>query len=74
LPPKRLRKEIEDVQNPAVGASFFVVSLTVALFVSMFTTALFDPGTVRTDPGYIGGAGWIAGSFVLGWSFMLMNS
>lgn len=36
LPPKRLVHEIEDVQNPAVGAMFFIISLAVALYIGVF--------------------------------------
>jgi uncharacterized membrane protein YjfL (UPF0719 family) len=36
LTPKRLVHEIEDVQNPAVGAMFFVISLAVALYIGVF--------------------------------------
>lgn len=68
LPPKKLVREIEVVQNSAVGAVFFVVSLTVALFVGMFTTN----GTSEAG-GILPGAGWIAGALVLGWSFSWLS-
>jgi ABC-type multidrug transport system fused ATPase/permease subunit len=66
LPPKKLVKEIEVIQNSAVGATFFIVSITVALFVGMFTTSSNSPTVVPT---IIGGAAWIAGAFVMGWAF-----
>ena len=40
LPPKKLVHEIEVVQNPAVGAIFFIITLTVSLFISQWA-ALF---------------------------------
>jgi hypothetical protein len=55
LSPRRLTQEIEDVQNPAVGAVFFIVSLTVSLFIGMFVTAGFTPvrsASVEVAPGY----------------------
>lgn len=36
LPPKKLIHEIEDVQNTAVGASFFIISLTAAIFIGVY--------------------------------------
>lgn len=71
LPPKKLIHEIEEVQNPAVGAVFFTVSLTVALFVSMFVTDAFDrePQSIT----YITGAAWIVGAFLLGMGFTWLN-
>jgi len=43
LPPKKLVHEIEDVQNPAVGASFFVISLVVSLYISVYFSAGYSP-------------------------------
>ncbi len=68
LPPKKLVKEIEVVQNPAVGACFFIISLTVALFVGMFTTnGSSDAG------GIVPGAAWVVGTLVLGWAFTWLS-
>lgn len=39
LPPRKLAQEIQDVQNTAVGAIFFIVSLTAAIFVSVLSSA-----------------------------------
>ncbi|MGJ3237929.1 MAG: hypothetical protein ACFE0Q_04415 [Anaerolineae bacterium] len=64
---KKLIHEIEVVQNPAVGASFFVISLTVGLFIGAFTSNGFsanDPAYV--DPGYIGNTAWIMLALFLG--------
>lgn len=38
LPPRKLVKEIEDVQNTAVGAVFFTISLTATIFVSVLSS------------------------------------
>lgn len=38
---KQLIHEIEDVQNVAVGASFFIISVTTSLFISVFFSAGF---------------------------------
>ena len=43
LPPKKLVHEIEDVQNPAVGASFFVISLVVSLYISVYFSNGYSP-------------------------------
>jgi hypothetical protein len=68
LPVKKLVHEIENVQNPAVGAIFFVVSLTVALFVGIFASDGFTPVGSRLAEGvgmtdsqeFLAQAGWIA--------------
>jgi F0F1-type ATP synthase assembly protein I len=62
LPPKKLIHEIENVQNPAVGASFFIISLAVGLFIGIFTSDGFSP----TTPDFLTGAGWIILALVLG--------
>lgn len=46
LPPKKLVHEIEDVQNPAVGACFFIISLTASIFIGLMASDGFSP-----DPG-----------------------
>lgn len=68
LPPKRLAHEIEDRQNPAVGAVFFIVSLTVSFFISQFVTN----GYTQTEGIWIG-AGWIVGALLLGLVFMWIS-
>ncbi len=45
LTPKRLVHEIEDVQNPAVGAMFFVISLAVALYIGIFFSSGYSEET-----------------------------
>jgi hypothetical protein len=84
LPIKKLVHEIENIQNTAVGAIFFVVSLTVGLFVGIFASdgftpvgerlapdqALSDTGELLAQIGWIGMALFL--SLVLTWiSFMI---
>lgn len=67
LPPKKLIHEIEEVQNPAIGASFFIIALAVGLFVGAFTSDGFsvnDPTYI--DPGFLGNTGWIVLALLLG--------
>ena len=67
LPPKKLIHEIEEIQNPAVGACFFIISLAVGLFIGAFTSDGFsanDPTYV--DPGYLGNTAWIVLGLILG--------
>ena len=67
LPIKKLVHEIENIQNPAVGAVFFVVSLTVGLFVGIFASDGFTPVGARlaedqalsTTGELLAQAGWI---------------
>lgn len=68
LPLKKLVHEIENVQNAAVGAIFFVISLTVALFVGIFASDGFTPVGARLAEDQaltltqerLATAGWIA--------------
>lgn len=39
LKPRKLAREIEDVQNIAVGASFFIIALTTSIFIGVLTAA-----------------------------------
>lgn len=64
VPPSKLAHEIEDVQNPAVGACFFIISLTASLFVALMTTDGFTP-----DPSFAEGAAWIIGGLILGFIY-----
>lgn len=59
LPPKKLAHEIEDVQNPAVGASFFIISLVTALVVAVLTA---DPSEAGSD---LESTAWIVGGLAL---------
>jgi ABC-type multidrug transport system fused ATPase/permease subunit len=60
LPPGKLSEEIAEVQNPAVGACFFIVSLAASIFISIMASAGFSP-----DPSFIEGAFWIIGGLVV---------
>jgi ABC-type multidrug transport system fused ATPase/permease subunit len=42
LPPKKLIHEIEDVQNVAVGASFFIIAITASIFISLMASSGFS--------------------------------
>lgn len=64
VPPSKLAHEIEEVQNPAVGACFFIISLTASLFVGLMTTDGFTP-----DPSFGEGAVWIIGGLILGFVY-----
>lgn len=64
LPPRKLTHEIEDVQNTAVGACFFIISLTASIFVGFMTSDGFT-----TDPSFIEGAAWIIGGLILGFVY-----
>lgn len=59
LPPSKLRHEIEDAQNPAVGASFFMIALIAAIFINPLVTEGF---TVDDTSSTIA---WIAGGLAL---------
>lgn len=62
LGPKRLVHEIEETQNAAVGASFFIVSLAVAFFVGMLTSNGFS----REAATILSGAVWVVMALVVG--------
>ncbi len=49
LKPQRLAHEIENVQNTAVGAMFFIISLIVAMFVSVVSSAGFSSDTFDAE-------------------------
>jgi hypothetical protein len=68
LPPGKLVKEIEDVQNPAVGAIFFVISLTATIFVGFMTSDGFTP-----DPSALESAAWIIGGVLLGILYTILS-
>jgi hypothetical protein len=68
LPPRKLIHEIEDVQNPAVGACFFILSLTASLWVG----ALASDGFTITES-FLTGAGWIIGGLLVAAGFTALN-
>ncbi len=66
LPLKRLAAEIQDRQNPAVGALFFIISLIVALYVSGVSGDGYNPSEETvTDLAWIFGGAGIAILFTL---------
>lgn len=74
LPPKKLVHEIEVVQNPAVGASFFIISLAVGLFIGLFTSNGFSSNSPDyQDPGFVVSTGWIILALVLGFGLMWIS-
>jgi hypothetical protein len=74
LPPKKLVREIEEVQNPAVGASFFIISLSVGLFIGLFTSNGFSINSADyVDPGFLVSTGWIILALVLGFALMWIS-
>jgi hypothetical protein len=60
LPPGKLAHEIVEIQNPAVGASFFIISLAASIFISLMSSSGFTP-----DPTFAEGAAWIIGGLVV---------
>lgn len=60
LPPKKLAFEIEDIQNTAVGASFFVISLAAALFIGLMATDGFTE-----DPSFLESTLWVVGGLLV---------
>jgi uncharacterized membrane protein YjfL (UPF0719 family) len=66
LPPRKIVKEIEDVQNTAVGAIFFIISLTATLFVSV----LSSDGPTTAPP--LETLVWVVGGLLTATIFMLL--
>jgi len=60
LPPTKLIHEIEDVQNIAVGAIFFIVTLIASIFIGLMATEGFTP-----DPDALASAAWVVGGLIL---------
>ncbi|MBC7869304.1 MAG: hypothetical protein H7Y09_00585 [Chitinophagaceae bacterium] len=60
LPPSKLIHEIEDVQNIAVGAVFFIITLIASIFIGLMATEGFTP-----DPDGLTSAAWIVGGLIL---------
>jgi hypothetical protein len=67
LPPRRLAHEIQDVQNPAVGATFFIISMIASFFVGLMTTDGFTP-----DPAFAESVAWIVGGVLLASVYTLL--
>ncbi len=65
LPLKQLIHEIEDVQNVAVGASFFIISLTTSLFISIFFSDGFT-GSEEVGTSVL----WFIAGLVLAWVYV----
>ncbi|NDJ85897.1 MAG: hypothetical protein GYB66_08430 [Chloroflexi bacterium] len=55
LPPKRLPHEIEDNQNTAVGATFFIIALITSTFIGVMTAAPEPADSTLGDLAWIGG-------------------
>ncbi len=72
LPPRKLVHEIEDVQNTAVGAVFFAVSLVAALFVSTLSADNPTEAPPLETALWIGG-GLLASVLYTGILFMLAH-
>lgn len=68
LPPRKLVREIEDVQNAAVGACFFIISLITALFMALMSSSGFTP-----DPSALEGILWMAGGLAVSFIFMFLS-
>lgn len=62
---KQLIHEIEDVQNVAIGASFFIISLTTSLFISIF----FSDGFTGSEE-FGSSALWFIAGLVLAWVYV----
>lgn len=56
LKPERLAHEIEDKQNAAVGAAFFIISLIASIFVSVLASDGFSTADTSAET-----LGWIVG-------------
>ena len=69
IPPGKMEHEIEEKQNAAVGAIFFIVTLIVSIFVSVLSSNGF------TDVESAGtGAMWIFGGVAFGTLLTFLNT
>jgi hypothetical protein len=68
LPPKKLVYQIEELQNPAVGACFFIISITVGLFVGIMSSNGFTQSY-----GFVDGAIWIFSALLMGSALMWIS-
>jgi hypothetical protein len=64
LSPHKLAEEIEEVQNTAVGAWFFIISLAASLFIGLMASSGFTE-----DPSFIESTVWIIGGLLLAVAF-----
>lgn len=69
LSPKRLVHEIEDVQNPAVGAMFFSISLAVALYIGIF----FSSGYSTSETTFGQSALWFVVGLLIAHLYMILT-
>jgi uncharacterized membrane protein YjfL (UPF0719 family) len=67
LPPRRLVSTIEDKQNTAVGAIYFIISLITAIYVSTVTGDGYDPAGNTAET-----LAWIFGGAFMGLSLTLI--
>lgn len=65
--PRALAHELVEIQNPAVGAAFFVIALTASLFISPMASAGFTP-----DPSLAETLAWLAGGLVVAAAYTLL--
>lgn len=65
--PKKLAHEIEETQNVAIGAIFFIVSLTAAIFIGVLAA---EPAEAETTLATIG---WIGGGLLLSLIYTIIN-
>lgn len=68
LPPRRLTSTIEDKQNTAVGAVYFIISLITAIYVSTVTGDGYDAAGTTAETW-----AWILGGAVLGTVLTLIS-
>lgn len=72
VPPKKLAHEIEDVQNAAVGATFFIISVIASIYIGLMAQ---EPSPADSD---LESAAWIIGGVALatlysGISFVIVH-
>ena len=68
IPPNKMEHEIEEKQNAAVGAIFFMVTLIVSLFVSVLSSNGFTEAETVAE-----GAMWIVGGVAFGIILTFLN-
>ena len=66
VPPSRMEHEIEEKQNAAVGAIFFIVSFIVTIFISILASNGFTGASAESGM-------WIVGGVVVGTILMFIN-